>query len=216
MSSKKGLKGEMDSIEIEQQKLAAVKDAIEAEHARLAQQKERLVAEDTAVRESEAAERDHILSLNRNVQALDALCSRIPLSQNLASEFLLTSQLNRKEINVLENHSKELLPLAGKKIERKQNYIKLISLLLFFSLYATVLILQRQDSPSYEIQSRYSPIIPVLFRCLADIVSVSGPNSKRNYEQHHGEYPNIRSTQQLLEWRRSRIKWTLVYKRRLL
>ena len=121
MSSKKGLKGEMDSIEIEQQKLAAVKDAIEAEHARLAQQKERLVAEDTAVRESEAAERDHILSLNRNVQALDALCSRIPLSQNLASEILLTSQLNWKEINVLENHSKELLSLAGKKIERKQN-----------------------------------------------------------------------------------------------
>ena len=155
MSSNKGLKDEIQHIEAEQRKLAAVKEAIEAENRRLTEQKSILEAEESAEREAEAAERDHILSLNRNIQAIDALCARIPLSRNLASEILLTSQMNQKEINVLEAHSKELLSLARKKIERKQNYIKLISLILFFSLYATVLILQRQDSPSYDIQSRF-------------------------------------------------------------
>jgi hypothetical protein len=153
-NSREHLQDEIQILEMEHQKLMAAKDALEAETKKISDRKAKLEAEDLAARDRESSAKDRVLALWRDIRAIEALRSKIPHSSTLASEILLSSQIEQMGINVLESHATELLVLARKHVERKQNYCKLLSLLLFFSLYACALILQRQYLSAYDVESR--------------------------------------------------------------
>jgi hypothetical protein len=153
-TNRERLQDEIQFLEMEHQKLVAAKDALEAETKKISDKKTKLEAEEFAARDRESSAKDRVLSLWRDIRAIEALRSKIPHENTLASEILLSSEIEQIGINVLESHATELLTLARKHVERKRNYCRLISLLLFFSLYVCALILQRQNLPAYDVESR--------------------------------------------------------------
>ena len=65
---------------------------------------------------------------------------------------------NTLEEETVEN-ARELLQLVRQRIKRRQGYIQLISLLIFFALYLKTIGIQQIVQDAFKIESRYEIII---------------------------------------------------------
>ena len=65
---------------------------------------------------------------------------------------------NTLEEETVEN-ARELLQLVRRRIKRRQGYIQLISLLIFFALYLKTIGIQQIVQDAFKIESRYEIII---------------------------------------------------------
>ena len=95
-----------------------------------------------------------IRNLNDEINALETLKSKVPLSKNLSSEVILADKIQQKLQNTNEREAEGLLALARRRQKKRENYINLASILLFFSLYSIMLLLQRNQLDAFNVESR--------------------------------------------------------------
>lgn len=102
---------------------------------------------------------DRMAILRRDIRALDSMIAKMSVERNLAAEIFMASEIEQDEEIKLHSHARELITLAKAQIKRRRNYITLFGLLFFFGLYCTAILLQREGSAAYDVESRCALIL---------------------------------------------------------
>ena len=136
-------------LEIEEKSIMAEKHKIE-ERAKLLLHR-RVQLEESANKSKQA---EDFPAITRNINAINAILASAPQDKNIAAEVLLALEVEGDKNLKFHSQARELLALARAGITRRWNYMKLFGLLVFFALYCTALLLQNQNSASYDIESR--------------------------------------------------------------
>jgi alkylhydroperoxidase/carboxymuconolactone decarboxylase family protein YurZ len=92
--------------------------------------------------------------LRRDIIAIETLRSQVPQADCVASDVLLASEISKDKRNELDKHARELVTLSMAFVEKKKNYMRLIRRLLFLGVYSLMLILQKNGTVVYDIESR--------------------------------------------------------------
>jgi hypothetical protein len=138
-------------MDLEEQKNEIERNALEKKRKDLEERKSKARAAFMAKEEIRRREK----YLRRDISAIETLRSHIPNTDNLASDVLLASEITKDKRNELDRHSRELVANAQAFVEKKKNYVKLIAVISFFGLYCFTLVLQRNGTAMYEIESRF-------------------------------------------------------------
>jgi hypothetical protein len=141
---------EFSTIALEQKKIEMERDALEKRQKDLEERSSKARAALIATEEILKREKQ----LRRDISAIETLRSHIPNADNLASDVLLASEITKDERNELDRHARELVANAEAFVAKKKNYVKLIAVVSFFWIYCLTLVLQRNSTAIYEIESR--------------------------------------------------------------
>ena len=149
-NSPNNIKSEVFKLSEEEKLVLARKEALEAKHRRLLEEK--AVLESLAKKEE--LEREKKRTIHNDIRALEMLASKVPLAKNLATEIVLASQVESSLTNLNEREAAGLLTLARRRQIKRENYINLASLLTFFALYSILLLIQRDQTAAFHVESR--------------------------------------------------------------
>ena len=149
-NSPNNIKSEVFKLSEEEKLVLARKEALEVKHRRLLEEK--AVLESLAKKEE--LEREKKRTIHNDIRALEMLASKVPLAKNLATEIVLASQVESSLTNLNEREAAGLLTLARRRQIKRENYINLASLLTFFALYSILLLIQRDQTAAFHVESR--------------------------------------------------------------
>ncbi len=139
----------MDELAAEEENLAIESEILETKYTTLSDKKAKLLAE----LNEEASISSRIAALKTEIAAIDVLISSIPQAEELGNEILFYADVEAEEREV-DRNGRELLLLARRRMEIKSNYVRLGSILFFFVMYSTTILLQQDAAASFEIESR--------------------------------------------------------------
>jgi hypothetical protein len=142
---------DFSTMDLEEKKIEMERDALEKRRKDLEERKSK--ARQVYMAREEIGRREK--HLRRDISAIETLRSNIPNTDNLASDMLLASKIKEDKRNELDRHARELVASAQAFVEKKKNYVKLIAVISFFGLYCFTLVLQRNGTAMYEIESRF-------------------------------------------------------------
>ena len=144
------IRDEIVRIEIEEQTLLAKKQAFETKHRQLMEQKAAFEAMVT----KEQDEKQKLRLIHDDICALESLKSKIPKVKNLGTEVVLNGQIEATLHDLNEREALGLLALAKRRQNKRAFYVSLSSMLLFFVLYSSMLLTQRDQNTAFNVETR--------------------------------------------------------------
>ena len=141
---------EIRRIEGEERFLLQERAAIEKKRKELADKKTCIKAE---IKTNEQEKSKH-LKVYDDILALETAREKIPTASNLSSEILLAREIDQ---DFRRTHDREIagfLMLAKTRQMKRKHYINLASLLFFFVMYSTAMLIQRDILSAFDFESR--------------------------------------------------------------
>lgn len=97
---------------------------------------------------------DRAALLRQDIRGLDSMITKMSHEKNLAAEIFMAAEIESDDEIKLQSHARALMGMAKAHIERRKKYLNLFGILIFFTLYCVAIMLQRDGSAAYDVESR--------------------------------------------------------------